>query len=66
MYIKYEAATPARKNLFDVNEQADRLAKDEAEIFHSVTAKLLYVAIRARMDILLPVGLGYPISVVGH
>jgi Reverse transcriptase (RNA-dependent DNA polymerase) len=54
--IKYEAATPARKNLFDVNQQADELPKSEAEIFHSVTAKLLYVAIRARMDILLPVG----------
>jgi hypothetical protein len=56
MDIKHEAATPARKNLFDVNEQLDRLSKTEAEIFHSVTTKLLYVAIRARMDILLPVG----------
>jgi hypothetical protein len=32
------------------------LSPHEADIFHSVTAKLLYVAIRARMDILLPVG----------
>jgi hypothetical protein len=56
MDIKYEAATPARKNLFDVDQTATNLTKAEAEIFHSVTAKLLYVAIRARMDILLPVG----------
>ena len=54
--IKYEAATPARKNLFDVDQTAVPLPKADAEIFHSVTAKLLYVAIRARMDILLPIG----------
>jgi Reverse transcriptase (RNA-dependent DNA polymerase) len=56
MDIKYEAATPARKNLFDVDQEAAPLSKTEAETFHSVTSKLLYVAIRARMDILLPVG----------
>jgi hypothetical protein len=56
MNIKYEAATPARKNLFDVNDDSPRLTGEEADIFHSITAKLLYVATRGRMDILLAVG----------
>jgi hypothetical protein len=56
MNIDYEAATPARKTLFDVTDKTAKLEKPEADIFHSVTAKLLYVAIRARMDILLTVG----------
>jgi hypothetical protein len=56
MTITYEAATPARKNLFTVDESAPRLSKTHADTFHSVNQKLLYVAIRARMDLLLPVG----------
>ena len=56
MEIKNEAATPAKRTLFEVNENSPSLPKDEAEVFHSVAAKLLYVAIRARMDLLLPVG----------
>ena len=55
MDIKYEAATLAKKTLFDIDEHAKRLLLEEADTFHIVTAKLLYVAIRARMDILLPV-----------
>jgi hypothetical protein len=39
-----------------VDDSAARLGKSDAEVFHSVVAKLLYVAIRARMDILLAVG----------
>ena len=54
--IKRKANTPARKDLFDVNDAARRISGDRAERFHSVVCKLLYVAIRARMDILLPVG----------
>ena len=53
--ITREAATPAKRTLFEVNEQSPKLDNDQARIFHSVTAKLLYVAIRARMDLLLPV-----------
>ncbi|KAI2490730.1 Reverse transcriptase (RNA-dependent DNA polymerase) [Fragilaria crotonensis] len=53
--ISRTAATPARRDLFETDAIAPPLAKREAEIFHSVTAKLLYVSIRARMDILLPV-----------
>jgi hypothetical protein len=50
------AATPANKDLFDVNDASTLLAKPDSEVFHSVVAKLLYVAIRARADLLLAVG----------
>ena len=51
-----EAATPARKELFDVSEKATKLVGRRAERDHSVVQKLLYVALRAHMDILLAVG----------
>jgi Reverse transcriptase (RNA-dependent DNA polymerase)/Zinc knuckle len=47
--------TPAQKHLFDIDETSPLLPKSEAELFHSVVAKLLYVSIRARPDILLAV-----------
>jgi predicted amino acid-binding ACT domain protein len=47
-----KAATPTRKNIFDVNDNLKPLDK----IFHIVVAKLLYVATRALMNILLAVG----------
>lgn len=53
--IKRTPKTPARKDLFDVNNAAKRISGDRAERFHNVVCKLLHVAIRARMDILLPV-----------
>ena len=56
MDINCEAATPAKRSLFYLDEQSSLLPTSEADIFHSISAKLLYVAIRARMDILLPVG----------
>jgi len=56
MDITRVAATPARKNLFEVDELSKPLGKSESELFHSVVAKLLYVSIRARMDILLAIG----------
>jgi hypothetical protein len=57
MNITKKVATPARKHLFDVDEESPLLNKDEAEVFHSVVAKLLYVSLRARMDLLLAIGL---------
>ena len=48
------AATPAKRSLFEVDEKSPLLSKSRAEIFHRTAAKLLYVAMRARMDILLP------------
>ena len=54
--ITREAATPARRDIFKVlSEKATPLPKRRAETFHSVVAKLRYVVIRARMDILLAV-----------
>jgi Reverse transcriptase (RNA-dependent DNA polymerase) len=55
MDITGDAPTPATKSLFVVDDKSPLLGKGEAETFHSVAAKLLYVAIRARMDILLAV-----------
>jgi hypothetical protein len=55
MGIDRTATSPARKTLFEVDDSAEPLEKGLADIFHSVVAKLLYVALRARMDILLPV-----------
>jgi hypothetical protein len=49
------AAIPARRDLFEVDESAKPLAALDAEVFHSVIAKLLYVLIQARPDILLAV-----------
>jgi Reverse transcriptase (RNA-dependent DNA polymerase) len=53
--INKTIATPAGRDLFDVNEHAATLSTKQAEIFHSVSAKLLYVAIRARVDLLLTI-----------
>ena len=41
--VSKQAANPARKDLFEINEQSPKLTKDGADRFHSVTAKLLYV-----------------------
>jgi hypothetical protein len=49
------AATPAKKYLFEIDETLPVLDKREAEVFHSIVAKLLYVATRARPDILLAI-----------
>lgn len=55
MDIVREVATPAQRDLFDVNENSPPLSKTDSIIFHSVCAKLLYVSLRARVDILLPI-----------
>jgi hypothetical protein len=49
------ASTPAKKNLFEVNNQSPSLSKPLAERFHSVVAKLLYISKRGRPDIQLAV-----------
>jgi hypothetical protein len=53
--INRQTASPASKGLFEVEETSPPLPKTDSEIFHSVVAKLLYVALRARPDILLAV-----------
>jgi hypothetical protein len=51
--IDREATTPTKKYLFDVDPNSDKLEVSRAEVVHIVVAKLLYVATRARIDILL-------------
>jgi hypothetical protein len=55
MHISRTAVTPATRNLFEVDPDSPRLDKHRAEVLHSVTAKLLYVSLRARVDLLLAV-----------
>ena len=58
MSIKPEAATPAKHDLFTIDDTALPLPPDEADALCSVAAKLLSVAVitRARMDLLLAIG----------
>ena len=54
MEISKTAATPANKDLFETAHNSPALSKQSAEVFHSIVAnKLLYISIRARMDLLL-------------
>ena len=53
--ITKAASSPATKDLFDISAASPFLTKSESMIFHSVVAKLLYVSIHARMDLLLAV-----------
>jgi hypothetical protein len=56
MKIERSVATPANKDMFEIDETAKALDKRDAESFHRVVAKLLYLSTRARMDLLLAVG----------
>ena len=49
--IDSTVSTPANKSLFLVNEDSKELDEEMSEIFHSVTAKLLFIMKRARPDI---------------
>lgn len=52
--IQNTAATPASKELYDdIDPRSLPLDKNLKENFHNVVTKLLYVSIRARMDMLL-------------
>jgi len=53
--ILRHAATPATDNLFRTRECVEKISLKQAKIYHSVVAKLLFVAKRARPDILLTV-----------
>jgi len=46
------AVTPAATHLFQVNPKSERLDDDTADIFHHLTAKLLYLCKRVRPDIM--------------
>ena len=49
------AKTPAGPHLFEVNNACTKLNEEDRKIFHSITAKLLFVAKRARPDIQVPI-----------
>jgi hypothetical protein len=53
--VSKSVTTTAQKHLFDIDKLSPRLLIVEAESFHSVVAKLLYVSIQAQPDILLTV-----------
>jgi hypothetical protein len=46
-----ESATPAASHLFQVNEDAKKLDKPTAQLFHHNVAKLLFLCKRAQPDI---------------
>ena len=49
--LKGTAVSPAGQHLFNVNENCPKLSKEQAELFHHLTAKLLYLSKRTRPDI---------------
>ena len=49
--LKGMAVSPAGQHLFNVNENCPKLSKEQAELFHHLTAKLLYLSKRTRPDI---------------
>jgi hypothetical protein len=53
--VSRPASTPATRTLFEVDDTSNLLGKREREMFHSVSAKLLYVSLRARVDLLLAI-----------
>ena len=59
--ITRASRTPAKENLFDqdTDDNKVKLNEMEAEVFHHIVAKLLYVAKRARPDIDLTVFLAH-------
>ena len=49
--IDYKVTSPAARHLFKVNPDEEKLEERRARIFHSITAKLLFVEKRSRPDI---------------
>lgn len=47
--------TPAANTLFNTDDNSPMLDEKKAETFHSVVAKLLFVSMRARLDVALPI-----------
>ena len=46
-----EAATPASAHLFEVDDKQEKLPKEQAEMFHHIVAKTLFLCKRARPDL---------------
>jgi len=43
--------TPDATHIFSINDEADKLDKDKAQLFHHLVVKLLYLSHRSRQDI---------------
>ena len=46
-----KVTSPAKKNLLEINNKAEKLTKINSELYHSIVAKLLWVMKRGRPDI---------------
>ena len=57
--INKSASTPAKKDLFTVDNKSPRLDKKRDELFKHIVAKLLYMSKRIRLDIQLAIGFLY-------
>jgi hypothetical protein len=53
--VKSTADSPAAEKLFEINPNSPILPEEKREKFHKTVAQLLFAAIRARPDVLLPV-----------
>ena len=51
VYLWFKATSPYAHNVWDVNTEAEVLDNAKADLFHSLTAKLLYITNRKRSDI---------------
>ena len=47
--------SPHAKDLFELNADSPKLSTGKSKLYHSVVAKLLWIAMRVRVDILMPV-----------
>ena len=50
--LKVEVQTPAALHLFEVNQEGEKLEKEQQELFHHLVAKLLYLTKRSRRDVM--------------
>ena len=49
--LRKSSTSPAKKQLFTVDEDSPKLSEQKAEIFHSIVMKLAFVAKRCRVDL---------------
>ena len=49
--IQKKANTPARKDLFTIDDTLPRLGKERSDVFHSLVIKLAFIAKRSRPDL---------------
>ena len=47
----YKVSSPSAPHLWKVNEDTEQLNQEQSNLFHSVTAELLYLTKRSRPDI---------------